>query len=331
MNHRLEKKITNLFNQHLKPIVNNANFQDSRYFQTAMFEIYNEMGKKVKAVEQQEVEEFALELLNSLKQVDVNEMLKQANLECKELKNQLEFENEKATALIELIEEAEKQAPYISFVILNRLHPLDLMKGIIEPEHFFKDYRRERVGEHRARIAMQLIGAVVESIYKHYIKVIWELWRVSQGCTEIITTDSYTYITKKLVKQLPSKYQVLIHEHASMLRNAAQHYSYWYEPQKDRIVVVQDKGKPPITIKVHHVYKMAKAMYEISGPYFFHVHRLYTMKLFGSKVFLKPVVKAFKKANFETMVDFGNADFKALEQQMELLFQPLQKYKFFRV
>ncbi|MEZ4963387.1 MAG: hypothetical protein R2830_26425 [Saprospiraceae bacterium] len=331
MTHPFQQKINKLFHQHLKPIVSNTNFQDSRYFQTAMFEMQDEMGKKLKAVEPQEVEAFALEFLNSLKQVDVNEMLKRANAQCKELKCQLESENEQAAALIGLIEEAEKQAPFISFVILNRQHFLDLIKSITEPEYIFKEYRRERVGEHRARIAMQLIGAVVESLYKHYIKVVWELWRVSQGDTKITTTDSYAYFTKKLIKQLPSKYQVLIHEHASLLRNAAQHYSYWYEPKKDLIVVVQDNGQPPVAIKVHHVYKMAKAMYEISGSYFFHIHRLYSMKLFGSKAFLKPVFKAFKKVNFETLDELGKLDFGELEQQMELLFQPITKYEFIRV
>ncbi|MCB0517302.1 MAG: hypothetical protein H6577_26965 [Lewinellaceae bacterium] len=330
MTHPFQKKINKLVNQHLKPIVNNANFQDSRYFQTAMFEMQDEMGKKLKAVEPQEVEAFTLDFLNSLKQLDVNEMLKRAKDQCRELTCQLETESEQAAALIELIEEAEKQAPFISFVILNRLHLLDLLRGIVEPEHLFKEYRRERVGEHRARVAMKLIGAVVENLYKHYIKVVWELWRVSQGDTRITTTDSYAFLTKKLIKQLPSKYQALIHEYASLLRNAAQHYSYWYEPKKDLIVVVQDNGQPPVAIKVHHVYKMAKAMYEISGLYFFHIHRLHTMKLFGSKYFLKPVLKAFKKANFESLDELGRADFREFEQQMELLFQPVRKYEFVR-
>ena len=71
-------------------------------------------------------------------------------------------------------------------------------------------------------------------------------------------------------------------------------------------------------------------MYEISGSYFFHIHRLYTMKLFGSKAFLKPIFKAFKKANFETLDELGKLDFRELEQQMELLFQPVQKYEFIR-
>lgn len=330
MTHPYQKKITNLFHQHLKPIVNNTNFQDSRYFQTAMFQMQDEMGKKLKAVEPQEVEAFTIDFLNSLKQLDVNEMLKQTSVQCRELKYQLEAESEQAAALIELIEEAEMQTPFISFVILNRLHLLDLIKGINEPEHLFKEYCRERVGEHRARVAMKLIGAVVENLYKHYIKVVWELWRVSQGDTKINTTDSYAFLTKKLIRQLPPKYQVLVHEHASLLRNAAQHFSYWYEPKKDLIIVVQDNGQPPVAIKVHYVYKMAKAMYEISGPYFFHIHRLYTMKLFGSKSFLKPVFKAFKKANFETLEELGKADFKEVEQQMELLFQPVRKYEFVR-
>lgn len=331
MTHPFEKKITNLFNQHLKPIVSKANFQDSRYFQTAMFQMQDEMGKKLKAVEPQEVEAFTIDFLNSLKQLDVNEMLKRANVQCKELKCQLESENEQAAALIELIEEAEKQTPFISFVILNRLHLLDLIKGINEPEHLFKEYRRERVGEHRARVAMKLIGAVVESLYKHYIKVVWELWRVSQGDTKITTTDSYAYITKKLIRQLPSKYQALIHEYASLLRNAAQHYSYWYEPKKDLIVVVQDNGQQPIAIKVYHVYKMAKEMYKLSGVYYCHVVQLYTMRLFCSETFLIPFFEVLKKTDINNLEALGKADCQELDKQLESLFQPIKNYNFLRV
>jgi hypothetical protein len=51
MTHPFQKKINKLFHQHLKPIVSSTNFQDSRYFQTAMFEMQDEMGKKLTAVE----------------------------------------------------------------------------------------------------------------------------------------------------------------------------------------------------------------------------------------------------------------------------------------
>ncbi len=74
--HPFEKKISKLFNQHLKPIVSKANFQDSRYFQTAMFQMQDEMGRKAKAVETHQVEDFLLDLLRSLKQIEIEELLR---------------------------------------------------------------------------------------------------------------------------------------------------------------------------------------------------------------------------------------------------------------
>jgi len=330
--HPFEKKITKLFNQHLKPIVSKANFQDSRYFQTAMFQMQDEMGRKAKDVEPHQVEDFLLDLLRSLKQIEIEELLNRASDQLEDSKRQLETDNEQGRAFVELMEEAEGRAQFISFIILNRLSLPDLIRGIVEPEHLFKDYRRERVGEHRARIAMNLIGSVVENLYKHYVKMVWELWRVSQGDVEIDSTDSYAFIIdKKLKKQLPPKFQILVHEHVSLLRNAAQHYSYLYEPKKDLIVVVQDNGKPPIAIKVHQVYKMAKEMYKLSGVYYYHAIHLYTMKTFGSEAFLRLLFETLKSADFNTLDDFGNIDFTELDKQMERLFQPMKAYKFVRV
>jgi hypothetical protein len=330
--HPFEKKITKLFNQYLKPIVSKANFQDSRYFQTAMFHMQDEMGRKAKDVEPHQVEDFLLDLLRSLKQIEIEELLNRASDQLEDSKRQLETDSEQGRAFVELMEEAEERAQFISFIILNRLSLPDLIRGIVEPEHLFKDYRRERVGEHRARIAMNIIGSVVENLYKHYVKMVWELWRVSQGDVEINSMDSYAFIIeKKLKKQLPPKFQFLVHEHASLLRNAAQHYSYWYEPKKDLIVVVQDNGKPPITIKVHQVYKMAKEMYKLSGTYCYHAIQLCTMRIFVNEAILRPFFEALKMADFNTLEDLGEVDFTELDKQAGQLFQPIKPYTFARM
>lgn len=330
--HPFNKKITNLFNQHLKPIVSKANFQDSRYFQTAMFQMQDEMGRKAKAVEPHHVEDFLLDLLRSLKQIEIEELLNRASDQLEDSKRQLETDSEQGRAFVELMEEAEGRAQFISFIILNRLSLPDLIRGIVEPEHLFKDYRRERVGEHRARIAMNLIGSVVENLYKYYVKMVWELWRVSQGDVEIDSTDSYAFIIdKKLKKQLSPKFQILVHEHASLLRNAAQHYSYWYEPKKDLIVVVQDNGKPPVAIKVHQVFKMAKEMYELSGAYCYQAIQLCTMRIFGDEVFLRPFFEALKSVDLNTLDDLSNIDFTELDKRMGQLFQPIKAYNFVRM
>ncbi len=259
-------------------------------------------------------------------------VLNRASDQLEDSKRQLKTDSEQGRAFVELMEEAEGRAQFISFIILNRLSLPDLIRGIVEPEHLFKDYRRERVGEHRARIAMNLIGSVVENLYKHYVKMVWELWRVSQGDVEIDSTDSYAFIIdKKLKKQLPPKFQILVHEHASLLRNAAQHYSYWYEPKKDLIVVVQDNGKPPIAIKVHQVFKMAKEMYKLSGAYCYHAIHLCTMKTIGNEAFLRLFCETLKSADFNTLDDLGNIDFTEFDKQMEQIFQPIKAYKFLRV
>ena len=98
-----EEKINHLFEKHLEPMVKNSNLEDGRYFQTAMFKMREEMGKKVEKVTPQQAGEFIIDLLKSMQEIDVDEMLENAAAQNTELECQLKDESELASAFIDLI------------------------------------------------------------------------------------------------------------------------------------------------------------------------------------------------------------------------------------
>ncbi len=327
MNRQLARTINELANTHLKPIVKKAESRDSRYFQTAMFEMQQELGEKAKTIDSQKAECLLLEILRAIKKVNFEKFMDDIAAKWAKERLLLKETDERVSVFMELIEEAENKAPFVSFIVFNRVHFLQFIKNLVEPQHLFKEYRAEKKGEHRARIAMNLIGSVTENLYKHYVKMLWELWKVAEGKKrKINTTAPFGKILQDVVEQLPDKYQILVNKHVAELRNAAQHYGYIYDPKKDSVILLNEDGEAITWIKVPAVYRMAKQMYDISGTYLYHLNFLFMMKYFAERALWEPFSEILKRTDLNKLEDLNALDCPELGQRFEVLLQPVSSY-----
>lgn len=216
-----------------------------------------------------------------------NELIKQeiakipgrmADLAKKEAKKDSRY-----SLLLELIYEAESNFPFSPYIMTARHGDIQrTFEASCSPVPYLENAKKLK-GELRASNIYEGMRRVCEFVYKPYIQTLWQLSYLRDGeeppfkdlSKEIHLGDMINVALQKF----PKKYHSLIDPDAAIMRNSASHHDLEYDIEQDSIVI-RDKNKTPISIKVDTLIQRVDSMYLISSETVARVGQIYLFRLY---------------------------------------------------
>jgi hypothetical protein len=196
----------------------------------------------------------------------------------------------RATQLLRLIDETDREVPFRSWLVLQEhvdlrllIRPLCLAGTAVEDARKLK-------GEAKAAVLIEALGKTAEVLYYPYLLALWQLTSLSR--------DQWPKQPGfgNLVDQLPdrlSAYPGLVDPDARWMRNSARHERWEPVPGEDAIIMWDDKT-PRTKVTLCELEKKVNDMYQIAGLTFVSVAHRYlfrnvltdtgTWELFGKMV-----------------------------------------------
>jgi len=311
-NNKITKKIERLINDHIiVPFEEKAKNFDPRFTETFNYELEQDLQSRIDAIPInpetiKSAKGFIKEILTI---INIEEIEKKNLLKAKKWRQELIASDERASLLFELMEEADKVTPYISYFILARINPIESNKKIskvwgkkIDCEGTSGELRAERVAAYYQEVAEQLYG--------NYIRIIWELSRVIKGEKRIISYQNFGNLINALKskKNLSSKYQPLIDFDIAWFRNALTHKERKYLPPNDAFLCWNSKNTENRleTICINCLEEIAEDNFWMTGECFPKIMHLYLIEKIGVETgmirFSFKIVEELTKDTFDEQV-----------------------------
>lgn len=309
---KITEKFERLLNDHFfVPLEKRAENFDPRFIETFNYEIEQEFQAKIATIPiNTKTKKFTKDLIReALSIIDIEEVEKKNLLKANQKRQELIESDERAALLLELIDEADKVTPYISYLILARVNPVESIQNTCKVWGKKKECEGT-LGELRAERVAAYYQEVAERLYANYIRVIWELSRVIKGDTKIISHQNFGSLINelRLEKNLPIKYHTLIDFDIAWFRNALTHKERKYLPPNDAFLCWNSKNTKNRleTICINCLEEIAEDNFWMSGECFSEIMHLYLIGKIGVETgmfrFSFKIVEELIKDTFDEQV-----------------------------
>ena len=323
--------LLDLANDHIFPIIERkAEKFDPNLIRTHNYEVQQEIEEKITSISDHKITLTTFKkIISELKTIDFNSYATETTNEIKKEREELAKVDNRAELLYQLIEEANKVAPLLPLLVINRRPFIFHLEEIIKPSSLLKECENLE-GEPKAEKAADFYHDVAERAYDNYVRVLWELCCIIKGKKQIKSNDTFGGTIRNLKVHLPIKYHDLIDFDASWYRNTTAHKSRQYLPAKKVLLLYGKVGKEICEEEIcaDCLLSMAEDNYWMSGEVLFQVSMMYLRKDMH-------IDSGFIKINLNMLkcFDFDNPD-KSNSNQHELelknLFKHLEGYKIIR-
>lgn len=324
-----------LTNNHLLPFFELLRKKQETFdpinFQTYNYELELEIQKRVDSVQLEDINRLDVKnFIDEFKSLDFRNFLVEIEKIIEHRKKSFIQKDKRVELFIQLIEEAEKTTPLISFVILHRRHFPIQMENLAKASVLILECE-ELEGEAKAEKAADAYHDVAERLYDNYVRILWELCCIIRGKKEFKSKNTFGGTINDLKENLPQKYHELIDFDAGWYRNTTAHKSRRYFPA-EQVLLLTGKIRGiqyEETICANCLEAMAKDIYWMSGQVLLEVSSIYLIKnvLLDSEL-VKVGLDLLKKIDIEKLDEI---DFEYYNERLKNRFKNLEGYKILRV
>ena len=323
-------KLIQLFEEHILPWEKKIKKFDPREVQTLKHNIEEDLQSKMDSIkDESQVIDFLKSVFEEILALDLDKFERRQTKAIKKAKKRLIKEDERVGLFFQLIKEADKITPLISFRVLNRMPFLFLNENIAKSNGVGLDCK-ELKGERRAERMADYYVDVSERLYTNYVKILWEFCQILRGDDEIKSLGSFGSIIENLRRHLPVKYHPLIDFEAAWYRNAFAHRDRIYLPKNGELLLRHSKGKEAkqVSICMNCLQHKTEEKLLIAGIYLKEIQYLYLMK----NVYIKGGLMRLSVDFFKNSDIFNISEEEAtmLDAKINQLFSGVARYQFTR-
>ena len=181
----------------------------------------------------------------------------------------------RATQLLRLIDETDREVPYRSWLVLQQHVDLRLL---IRPHclaHTAISDARKLKGEAKASALIDAYGKTSEVLYQRYLSALWQLTCLAKG--QWPKAQRFGNLVRQLHERL-SDYPGLVDASARWMRNSARHEHWEPIPGEDEILMWDDHT-PRMRVTIADLASKVNDMYQIAGVIFVCVAHRYLFRM----------------------------------------------------
>lgn len=180
----------------------------------------------------------------------------------------------RATQLLRLIDETDREVPFRSWLVLQEhvdlrllIRPLCLAGTAVEDARKLK-------GEAKAAVLIEALGKTCEVLYYPYLLAVWQLTCLSRN--KWPKQPGFGNLVEELPDRL-AEYPGLVDRDARWMRNSARHERWEPIPGEDAIVMWDDRT-PRTRVTLLELEKKVNDLYQIAGVTFVSVAHRYLFR-----------------------------------------------------
>ncbi len=277
MNQKLFKDIP--IARFLIPHVLSLKNSNPRAIETNIARLKSNISKEIEKEPDGLIKDFG-DIFTWYANIDYQELFNKTALEANGILSELYRKAPQTKMLYQLIKEVEEKVPYISLIIFARSGLLQNINGAMYAYSAYLDVDKYR-GESRAVTILKYYASVVESVYKNYLCVIWDLTRIVIDKPLPKKYPDLGAMIKGILesKKLDEKIKSLVNPKAALYRNAGIHLRYRYMPETKGLSL-WDENHPPELVLPKKLLKQATDMHILSTNYLWDIVGVYNRKIF---------------------------------------------------